>query len=103
MLFRSRDRFLAESFAYQPSVARALDLLGVPVTPQRLVAPADLAAIGFAMLLGVQAGGLDGRAGVGEEEAGHGEGCRGSYDGLWHWQGVSCALYYIVVYSQLRQ
>lgn len=49
---------------------------------ERLVPPADLPAVGFAVGLGVALGGFDGGAGVDEEEGGHGEGGEGGDDGL---------------------
>ena len=53
-----RDRLLPERLADQLPVASA-NLLQLPVSAQGLVAPADLASVGFAVFLGIETGGLD--------------------------------------------
>lgn len=61
---------------------RPLHPLFEPVPSQTLVIPIDLPAVRLAVLLRVPLGGLDGGAGVDEEERRHGEGGERGGDGL---------------------
>lgn len=77
-----RNRLLTERTSDQTSLTRSLNLLSLAMPSSRLVAPVDLTTICFAMFLRVQTSGLDGCAGVYEEQAGHCEGCCWCYHGL---------------------